>query len=184
MGIILASLSPRRKELLKLITEDFSCISENIPEIIPDDLDILKAPEFLALKEAEAVAALHPEDIVIGADTAVFLDKKLLGKPKDKQDAEKMLLSLSGKEHFVITGCAVIKGKVKKSFSVKTAVKFKNLSVSQIRDYIENSDPLDKAGSYGIQDKGALFVEKISGDYYNVVGLPISKLSDELSSFF
>lgn len=183
MGIILASLSPRRKTLLKLITEDFSCISENIPEIIPDDLDILKAPEFLALKKAEAVAVFHPEDTVIGADTAVFLDKKLLGKPKDKREAEKMLLSLSGKEHFVITGCAVIKGEVKKSFSVKTAVKFRTLSINEIRDYIENSNPLDKAGSYGIQDKGALFVEKIKGDYYNVVGLPVSRLYEVLKSF-
>ncbi len=183
MGIILASLSPRRKTLLKLITEDFSCISENIPEIIPDVLDILKAPEFLALKKAEAVAVFHPEDTVIGADTAVFLDKKLLGKPKDKREAEKMLLSLSGKEHFVITGCAVIKGEVKKSFSVKTAVKFRTLSINEIRDYIENSNPLDKAGSYGIQDKGALFVEKIKGDYYNVVGLPVSRLYEVLKSF-
>lgn len=183
MGIILASLSPRRKTLLKLITEDFSCISENIPEIIPDVLDILKAPEFLALKKAEAVAVFHPEDTVIGADTAVFLDKKLLGKPKDKREAEKMLLSLSGKEHLVITGCAVIKGEVKKSFSVKTAVKFRTLSINEIRDYIENSNPLDKAGSYGIQDKGALFVEKIKGDYYNVVGLPVSRLYEVLKSF-
>lgn len=183
MGIILASLSPRRKTLLKLITEDFSCISENIPEIIPDVLDILKAPEFLALKKAEAVAVFHPEDTVIGADTAVFLDKKLLGKPKDKREAEKMLLSLSGKEHFVITGCAVIKGEVKKSFSVKTAVKFRTLSINEIRDYIENSNPLDKAGSYGIQDKGALFVEKIKGDYYNAVGLPVSRLYEVLKSF-
>lgn len=183
MSIILASESPRRKELLKLITSDFSCASKNIPEIIPENINIFDAPAYLAEKKAQAVAESRPFETIIGADTAVFLNGKILGKPKDKSAAEKMLLSLSGNEHFVITGCAVIKGNKKELFSVKTTVKFRKLSLGEIRDYIENSNPLDKAGSYGIQDKGALFVEKIDGDYYNVVGLPVSRLYEVLKSF-
>ena len=107
----------------------------------------------------------------------------MLGKPENKEEAEKMLSSLSGKEHLVKTGCAVISEKEIKTFSVKTYVKFKSLTKKEIKDYIATGEPMDKAGAYGIQGRGALFVEKINGDYYNVVGLPVEKLNIVLNSF-
>lgn len=168
MSLILASASPRRKELLRLITDDFTVLTADVDETVPKDIDIFEAPVYLALKKARAVAEKNKKSIIIGADTAVFL-------------GEKMLSSLSGKEHLVITGCAVIKGKEIKTFSVKTYVKFKSLTKKEIKDYIATGEPMDKAGAYGIQGKGALFVEKINGDYYNVVGLPVEKLNAVLT---
>ena len=183
MSLILASASPRRKELLRLITDDFKVVTADVDETVPDDIDIFEAPSFLALKKAKAVAEKNKKSVILGADTAVFLGKKMLGKPENKEEAEKMLSSLSGKEHLVITGCAVISEKEIKTFSVKTYVKFKSLTKKEIKDYIATGEPMDKAGAYGIQGRGALFVEKINGDYYNVVGLPVEKLNIVLNSF-
>lgn len=183
MSLILASASPRRKELLRLITDDFKVVTADVDETVPDDIDIFEAPSFLALKKAKAVAENNKNSVIIGADTAVFLGEKMLGKPENKEEAEKMLSSLSGKEHLVITGCAVISEREIKTFSVKTYVKFKSLTKKEIKDYIATGEPMDKAGAYGIQGKGALFVEKINGDYYNVVGLPVEKLNIVLNSF-
>lgn len=183
MKYILASGSPRRKELLKFVLDDFEIITADIKEICPDNLKPTECPEYLALEKARNVAKNNSDSVVIGSDTAVFSDNKMLGKPKNELEAEKMLKSLSGKTHSVITGCAIIKGEKEISFSTETKVKFLKLSDAQIKDYIKTKEPLDKAGAYGIQGYGSLLVESITGDYFNVVGLPISRLNIELKKF-
>lgn len=119
----------------------------------------------------------YENDIVIGCDTGVFVDGKMLGKPKNREDAENMLKLLSGRQHKVITGCCTVKNGVAKSFSNVTLVEFFELSDSEIEEYIATGEPFDKAGAYGIQGKGSLLVKKIDGDYFNVVGLPVSELN-------
>ncbi len=183
MKLILASASPRRMELLRNITEDFVVIPSDAEEIIPDDLSPEKAPAFLSKIKALAIAKKHPESLVIGADTGVFIDGEMLGKPADKEDARKMLSRLSGRTHKVITGCTVCKGDATVSFSQTTLVTFFELSKQDIEDYISTSEPYDKAGAYGIQGKGCLLVEKIEGDYFNVVGLPVAKITRKLKEF-
>ena len=183
MKYILASGSPRRRELLKFIIPEFEIITADIEEVCPDNMAAKECPEYLALKKAKAVAKNYDGFTVIGADTAVFLGEKMLGKPKDKRQAIKMLKSLSGKTHSVITGCAIVNGKRQKSFSVETTVKFLELDDSQINEYIATNEPFDKAGAYGIQGFGSLLVEGICGDYFNVVGLPVSRLNTELKKF-
>ncbi len=183
MKYILASGSPRRKELLRLIVNDYVCETADIYENCPDEILLHKRPEYLALKKAKYIAKDHKEDIVIGADTAVFSEDKMLGKPNDKEDAVKMLKSLSGKTHSVITGCAIVKGDAEMSFSVETRVKFLPLSDTDIENYILTNEPFDKAGAYGIQGFGSLLVESVSGDYFNIVGLPVSRLNRELKKF-
>ena len=139
----------------------------------------------MALNKAMAVAKKHKEGIVLGADTIVVLDDKILGKPESAQEAEEMLASLSGRWHRVYTGLSLVDASTKdyvSDFEV-SRVKFKELSSSEIQNYIKTGEPMDKAGSYGIQGKGALFVEKIEGDYYNIVGLPLFKLSKMLEQF-
>ena len=175
--IILASASPRRRELLSMIFPDFEVIPSNVEEIIPEDIDIHSAPEYLSKIKALDIAKAYPEALVIGADTSVIIDNKILGKPKNKAEAYDMIKSLSGNEHFVITGCTIIYGENIVSFSEKTSVFFNDLSEQEILDYINTDEPYDKAGGYGIQGKGALLVNKIDGDYFNVVGLPVSKLN-------
>lgn len=176
MGIILASASPRRKELLSYIADDFCIAPSNIDEIVPKGLSVLKQAEYLARIKALDIAKKHPHDTVIGADTSVVLGKTVLGKPKDRNDAERMLKMLSGRTHKVITGCAVVKNSVCESFSVISRVKFCKLTQAEINAYLDSEEPYDKAGSYGIQGKGGAFVEYIKGDYFNIVGLPIAKL--------
>ncbi len=179
-NIVLASASPRRKELLGIICDEFSiCVSE-VDETVDDSIEVFKQPEYLARLKAEAVAKNHPESIVIGADTSVFYDYKVLGKPKDKNDAFEMLSLLSGKRHKVITGCAIVKNGEVFSFSVSTDVEFYSLTDREIRDYIATNDCMDKAGSYGIQTSGVFFVKGIFGDYNNVVGLPVAELKRQL----
>ncbi len=182
-NIILASASPRRQELLKTIIEEFEVQISNVEEIVPHEISAFEVPEFLATLKAKDVAKRYPEKLVIGADTCVLNGDKILGKPSDREDAYNMLLSLSGKTHSVVTGCSLIKGNKSISFSVKTDVEFFDLTKGEIEDYLNTNEPFDKAGSYGIQGKGALFVKRINGDYFNVVGLPISKLSKVLKTF-
>ncbi len=174
--LILASKSPRRKELLSLITTDFDIIpavgEENAdPALSPD-----KFVESLAIAKAEEIAASHPDDTVIGSDTVVAINGEILGKPKDEADAYRMLSLISGTNHSVFTGAAVIKNGKIHSFTEETKVKFFDLSEQEITDYIATGEPFDKAGAYGIQDLGALLVEGIDGDYYNVMGLPVGRL--------
>ena len=182
--IILASASPGRKELMTTAGIDFSVKVADIAEKIPEGAKPYEAVMSLALQKAQAVAADNQDDIVIGADTIVVLDNEILGKPKDKNDAKRMLAELSGKAHSVYTGVAIIKGKKIKSFFDETRVEFYHLSEKEIDCYVETGEPMDKAGAYGIQGRGCLLVKKIDGDYFNVVGLPVSKLYRELSDFY
>lgn len=136
----------------------------------------------LAVKKAAAVFHMHPDAIVIGADTVVSIDGTILGKPKDAAEAKEMLTRLSDRVHDVYTGVAIVTKEGTDSFFVQTEVEFLALGSSAIERYIASGDPFDKAGSYGIQTGGALFVKRISGDYYNVVGLPVSMLAEKLSA--
>lgn len=183
MNYILASQSPRRRELLSVIVDNFEVIPSFVEEFVPLDISPLDGPEFLAKIKAQDIAKNHPNDIVIGADTSVFLNDVVLGKPKDRQNAYKMLKILSGNTHFVITGCAIIQGDKEVSFSVKSEVEFYSLNEEEINAYLDTNEPYDKAGSYGIQAKGALLVKEIRGDYFNIVGLPIGELNRYLKEF-
>ena len=172
--IILASKSPRRKELLSLITDDFTVDSAEVDETLPCDIEPNKAVEYLSKIKAQPFR--ESGKIVIGADTVVAIDGKILGKPKNEKDAFLMLKNLSGKEHSVFTGVTVIKNDKEVTFSVQTKVKFFELDDREIEDYISSGEPFDKAGAYGIQGKGAELVEKYEGDYNNIVGLPVDTL--------
>ncbi len=179
--IILASKSPRRKELLSLITDDFTVDSAEVDETLPSGIEPDKAVEYLSKIKARPFR--KSGKIVIGADTVVAIDGKILGKPKDKDDAFSMLKNLSGRQHSVFTGVTVIKNDKEITFSVQTKVKFYDLADDEIEAYISSGEPFDKAGAYGIQGSGSLLVEKIDGDYFNVVGLPISRLARVLREF-
>ncbi len=181
MKLILASASPRRQELISLISQNVLCAPSGVEEIIPEDIAVCDIPLCLAKQKAQAVAGKFPDDIVIGCDTGVILGDEILGKPKDKDDARRMITALSGKVHQVITGCALFyKGKTV-GFSNVTEVEFFDLSVDEIENYINTSEPYDKAGGYGIQGKAGLFVKGIKGDYFNVVGLPVAELNREIN---
>ena len=183
--LILASKSPRRKELLSIITTDF----EIIPAIGEENADPALSPDMfvqeLAKQKALEIAALHPDDVVIGSDTVVAAKGEILGKPKDKDDAFRMLSMLSGNTHSVFTGVTLVL--IDKSgragelvFYEKTDVKMHKMTEQEIDRYIATGEPMDKAGSYGIQGKCAIYIEKIDGDYNNVVGLPITRIYQEL----
>lgn len=174
--VILASKSPRRQELLKLIFDEFECIPSEKEEKTPENLPIEKCAEFLAVQKACDIAENHKDSLVIGSDTVVICENRLMGKPKNRQDAFEMLRFLSGKKHKVITGCCVAHGGEVISFSEETTVEFYPLTDSHIEAYLDTGEPFDKAGAYGIQGKGALLVKGIEGDYYNVMGLPVSRL--------
>ena len=186
MEIILASASPRRKEILQNTKLKFEIEKSDIEEIIlenesPEDMVVR-----LAYEKAFDVAKKNKDKLVIGADTIVALDNEVLGKPKDKQEAYQMIKKLSNKTHKVITGISLInlkENKVIKDYVV-SCVTFKDLSENSIKDYINTNESLDKAGAYGIQGYGALLVKTIQGDYFNIVGLPISRLSDLLKDHF
>lgn len=178
--LILASKSPRRQELLKIITEDFVCIPSEAEEIIPDNTETDDVSSYLATLKAKDISNTYPDDIVIGCDTVVIKDDKILGKPKDSQDAFNMLKTLSGSTHKVITGCCIINNGKENIFNSVTEVEFYPLSDEDINAYINTNEPFDKAGAYGIQGRGSLFVKLIKGDYFNVVGLPVSLLSRKL----
>ena len=182
--LILASKSPRRKELLSIITPDFEIIPAVGEECADRSLPPDRYVSELARHKAEEVAALHPDDIVIGADTVVAAGGEILGKPKDAEDAERMLKLLSGTCHSVFTGVCVISKDRISAFAEETKVRFFDLSEQEIADYIATGEPFDKAGAYGIQDIGALLVSGITGDYYNVMGLPVGRLARELRMFF
>lgn len=183
--IILASSSPRRRELLRLLGLDFEVIPGKEVEYPYSGGDPAAYAQDLALRKARAVAGLAGEGLVIGADTIVLLDGRVLGKPKDEQEAEEMLSLLSGRKHQVITGVAVVEAQSGRSSlrAVKTEVAFRPLSREEIRAYIATGEPLDKAGAYGIQGYGAILVERVEGCYFNVVGLPLATLVEMLRDF-
>jgi len=183
--LILASASPRRKHLLSQLGLDFtvepSGDEENIYANLPPDVIAVT----LAENKARNVAGRHQDGLVLGADTIVVIDGRILGKPRDTGHAMEMLSRLSGRWHSVYTGLALIDaetGSQIKDFE-ESRVKFKNLSEREIKNYINTGEPLDKAGAYGIQGKGSLLVEKIEGCYYNIVGLPLFKLNTLLLEF-
>lgn len=184
MSLILASASPRRKELLSYITKDFKIIPAKNEEEIDPSLSPDKAVMYVASQKAEEVSGLFPDDIVIGADTTVFCGDIPLGKPKDGEDAANMLKMLSGKVHCVITAVVIAAhGKAARSFAEETEVEFYPLTEEEIEGYVKSGEPLDKAGAYGIQGSGSLLIKGIRGDYYNVMGLPVSRLYRELQAF-
>jgi septum formation protein len=182
--IILASASPRRKQLLEQMKLKFEVIPSNIFEDYQENREPEEVARDLAERKATDIARISEDSLVIGADTVVFLDE-ILGKPKDEREALKILKKLSGKTHYVITGIAVIDSSTKKLVvdHEKTAVKMKKISEEEIKAYISTGEPMDKAGAYGIQGLGSVFVEEIHGCYFNVVGLPISKLYSILKGF-
>ena len=172
---ILASGSPRRKELLSLIIPEFEILVSGCEESVPENTPAEKVPAILAEQKALSVSKIRPDDIVIGSDTVVVLGGKIFGKPKDKSHAHSMLKALSGKKHFVYTGVAVAEKGSVRSFVQKTEVEFYELSDETIESYIETFEPMDKAGAYGIQGKGSVLVKGIAGDYFNVMGLPVAE---------
>ena len=185
MKIILASKSPRRKEILETMGVQFEIDVADVDESVSDDLSPVEAVCEISKRKAQRIAERHGEDeIVISADTVVVIDGKIIGKPKDKEDAFCILKNLSGRTHEVYTGFTVCgNGKTKTDFEV-TKVHFKELCDDDIRRYIATGEPMDKAGAYGIQQKGNLFVDYIHGDYYNVVGFPISKICVTILELF
>ena len=183
MNVILASASPRRKELLGYVVPRFEIIPADVDETLPEGIPAEKSAEFLAVKKAEHISARYPESVVIGSDTVVIVDGEILGKPLDEEDAYRMLKKLSGKIHTVVTGVCISRGEKKKSFSEATRVEFYPLSDGEIRDYIATGDPMDKAGAYGIQGEGCVLIKGIEGDFFTVMGLPAARLKRELSEF-
>ncbi|MBQ7218289.1 MAG: septum formation inhibitor Maf [Ruminococcus sp.] len=182
-SIILASKSPRRQELIRTITDDVEVRVSDVEEILPEAISPEDAPVYLASIKARAVARDFPDRVVVGADTVVILDGQVLGKPKDREDAVRMLRALSGKTHTVVTGCSIICGEREVSFGDSTRVEFYPLSDREIDEYIATGEPFDKAGAYGIQGRGSLFVKGIEGDFFNVMGLPVARLNRELKAF-
>lgn len=183
--MILASGSPRRHELIKLLVEDIQIKTKEVEEVIDYKASPQKNVQELARKKALAVAEENETELVIGADTVVCLDGHIMGKPQNEEDAKEMLRKLSGKTHEVCTGVALIqksKG-IDQTFVETTYVTMKTLSEEEIDDYVSTKEPMDKAGSYGIQGKGALYISHINGDYYNVMGLPVHKLYEVLKQY-
>ena len=183
--LVLGSGSPRRIELLKILGCKFQIIPSKIKEKISPRLSPIQNVKRLSRLKALDVASKISDGVVIAADTEVILDGKILGKPRNKKEAQEMLKNLNGKTHQVITVLAITDGKTKRTFQdvVITKVKFRKLNNNLIKKYIATGEPLDKAGAYGIQGKGALLVESIKGDYFNVVGLPLNALNQLLEKF-
>lgn len=182
-SLILASASPRRKELLTLLDLPFTIYSADIDETIPFGTSPQEAVETLAYKKAQAVFKDNNQAIVIGCDTIVVHNDTILGKPLDRKEAFSMLSQLSDHTHAVYTGVCIMSEHTTVVFHEVTNVTFWKLTQQDINAYIDSGEPFDKAGSYGIQGKAALFVKGIQGDYFNVVGLPVSRLARELSNF-
>jgi len=186
MDIILASASPRRREILENVNVKFTVQSSQIEEVILENEDPKDLVMRLAFEKCIDVAKKNINALVIGADTIVVLDNNILGKPKDENHAYEMIKSLSNKKHQVITGISLINLSLNKKVIdyVVSEVTFKDLSEETIRDYIKTKESLDKAGAYGIQGYGSLLVDSIKGDYFNIVGLPLSRISDLLKHNF
>ena len=182
--LILASASPRRSALLSQIGLTFEIFPSEIEELVPDkDLSPEKVTQKLAKLKARTVAERYTEGVIIGADTLVLFKKELLGKPKNREDAKSMLSRLSGKTHRVITGVALIdvKKNTETTWSEVTKVCFRELCADEIDNYIQSGESKDKAGAYGIQGRGAAFVKRIDGCYFNVVGLPLASFVEKLA---
>ncbi len=179
MALILASASPRRKELLSLFHIPFSIRAADVDETMAPEAP--PAAEVARVSRLKALAVRREaDDVVIAADTIVVCAGRVLGKPKDEEAARAMLSLLSGRDHQVMTGCTVLRGEKSETFTEVTDLHFRNLSENEIAAYVASGEPMDKAGAYGIQGGAALFCEKMAGDYYNVMGLPVCRLGETL----
>ncbi len=183
--IVLVSTSPRRKEILRITGLDFAVCASDYEEDITLSLKPRELARFLSRKKAEAVAHKYKNAITIAADTFIVFKNRLLGKPHTGKEAEKMLRMLNGKAHSVITGFTIMDTGSNKilSRSVETKVYFKKLGREEISAYVRSKEPLDKAGAYAIQGLGAVFIDKIDGDFFNVMGLPLCALTESLKKF-
>jgi len=184
MNIILASQSPRRRELLERMgISDFEVIPARGEEAAGPSLTPAELVEELSRRKCAEVAAAHPEDLVIAADTVVAVGGRILGKPRDREEAAEMLSLLSGREHTVYSGLTLSRAGRTVTEHEATPVRFRPLTKDDISRYIATGEPMDKAGAYGIQGYGCVLVEGISGDYYNVMGLPVCRLARLLARF-
>ena len=183
--LILASASPRRAELLKLLPVAFQIVPGHAVEVAYEHFSPLEICQLNAHRKAFAVAKKHPDSLVLGADTLVFLDNEILGKPRNLADARRMLARLQGRHHQVVTGVSLIhlRKHQERIFAVSTDVLFHPLNAAQIREYTSKVHTLDKAGAYAIQESGEKIISEISGSYSNVVGLPVELLREELASW-
>ena len=184
--VILASASPRRSELLASMDIEFEVVPSHVEELIDGYDFIPDLCEANARIKAEPIADMHPECLVIAADTMVYLEDTLYGKPTDIDDAHRMLTRLQGRTHQVTTGVSLIyhNEEISKSFSVITNVTFLSLDAGQISEYLAKIDPLDKAGGYAIQEQKQMIAKRVSGSVSNVVGLPVERLKEELNNLF
>lgn len=185
MKLILGSKSPRRSELLRLLGFQFDIRTKETDESFPDSLPKTQVAEYIAQKKAdELISELEDDQVIICADTTVIIDDQILGKPSNRQEAIDMLELLSGREHFVVTGVVIASIEKQMSFSVPTTVFFHPLSADEICNYVDQYQPYDKAGSYGIQEWiGSAAIQRIEGSYNNVVGLPTHEVYQALKQF-
>ena len=181
--IILASKSPRRKELMGLLFPQFEVQASDVDETLPEGVSLGRAVELLALRKGQAVAGAEPDALVIAADTLVTLGSVVLGKPTGREDAARMLRLLSGRVHQVYTGVALLEGERTNRFHCVTDVEFSLLTEEEIRWYLSTGEPFDKAGAYGIQGYGARFIRGIREDFFNVMGLPVNELYRQIMQF-
>ena len=180
--LILASASPRRAELLRQLDLDFQVIPSVATEVFDEHLSPLELCQLNAHRKARLIAKKHPDALVLGADTLVFLANEIMGKPADVAEARRMLGRLQGRTHQVVTGVSLIHLRAlrERTFAASTDVTFRPLTAEQINGYLSKMDPLDKAGGYAIQEQGDTIVSEISGSFSNVVGLPVEMLQEEI----
>jgi septum formation protein len=182
MRLILASQSPRRRELLSLMGLTFDIVVSEVEETVPENIGPGELVEQLALDKAQAVRELHPEACVVGADTIVYIDGEIMGKPSDDADAARILNRLQGRTHTVYTGVAVLTPSGTDVRHDATRVTFAPMSEKEIAWYVGTGEPRDKAGAYGIQGPGGMFVERVEGNYFTVIGMPLPLLYHMLQS--
>jgi len=181
--VILASGSPRRKELLKRIVEEFEVIPADIDETVMNEESPQSYAERMSRTKAAHLAQDYPEELILAADTIVAVDEKILGKPVDRKDAKAMLMSYSNRSHEVLTSVTLRQGMQEKTFVVTAVVEFYPMTDEEIESYLDHNEWQDKSGSYGIQGAVSLFVKGIKGDFFTIVGFPISRIYQELKEF-
>ena len=183
--LILASASPRRAELLRQLGLRFQVVTSEATEFAHEHLTPLELCQLNAHRKARTIAKKFPDALVLAADTLVFLDEEILGKPASLGEAQRMLERLQGHTHQVVTGVVLVQLRAHRErvFAVSTDVRFRALTAKQIRDYLARVNPLDKAGAYAVQEHGELIIEEISGSYTNVVGLPMERVQEELQAW-
>ena len=181
--LILASNSPRRREILSTLNIPFEVIPSNIDEKIDHNKNLREEIERLSFLKALDIFKDHKDSVVIGSDTIVVIGEEVLGKPKDKEDAYRMLRLLQNNKHHVITAVSIISPNKSETFSSVSDVYFNPMSEEEIKDYVETGEPMDKAGAYGIQGLGGRFVKKIDGDYYSIIGFPLNLVYNRLKKY-